>query len=98
MAKFEAIVVSLGLLLGSSVAQEASQPVQSAPAATQSNTAPAAAVNFEITGVVKSGNTPLPGVTITAAHSLTGKKVASSTELDGSFRLLRLATFSGSSC
>ncbi len=40
-----------------------------------------------ITGVVKSGNAPLPGVTITAANTLTGKKYITSTDLDGSFRL-----------
>ena len=41
----------------------------------------------EITGVVKSGNTPLPGVTVTAANTLTGKKYSTSTDVDGSFRL-----------
>lgn len=40
-----------------------------------------------ITGVVKSGNVPLPGVTVTAANTLTGKKYITSTDVDGSFRL-----------
>lgn len=41
----------------------------------------------EITGTVKSGTTPLPGVTITAANSLTGKKFVTSSDVDGSFKL-----------
>ncbi len=42
----------------------------------------------EITGSVKSGSTPLPGVAVSAANSLTGKKVFSSTDLEGSFKLI----------
>jgi len=34
---------------------------------------------------VKTGKTPLPGVTVTAANTLTGKKVSVATALDGSF-------------
>lgn len=41
----------------------------------------------EIRGRVKSGNTPLPGVAITAANTLTGKKVLTSTDVDGFFLL-----------
>src|SRR5262249_30178498 len=41
----------------------------------------------EIKGVVKSGNVPLPGVTVTAANTLTGKKYITSTETDGSFKI-----------
>jgi outer membrane receptor protein involved in Fe transport len=37
--------------------------------------------------VVKSGNVPLPGVTITAANTLTGKKYWTSSDVDGSFKL-----------
>ncbi len=53
------------------------------------NAAPAAptAPFGEITGVVKSGTTPLPGVTVTAANTLTGKKYVTSTDVDGSFKL-----------
>jgi len=40
-----------------------------------------------IHGVVRSGNMPIPGVTVTAANSLTGQKVATSTDLDGSYSL-----------
>src|SRR5262249_51625049 len=41
----------------------------------------------EITGSVKSGNTPLPGVTVSAANTLTGRKYITSTDLDGSFKI-----------
>jgi hypothetical protein len=41
----------------------------------------------EITGFVKSGSLPLPGVTVSAANSLTGKKYMTSTDPDGSFRI-----------
>jgi len=44
-----------------------------------------AATTFQITGAVKSGKTPLPGVTVTAANTLTGKKVSTTTAIDGSF-------------
>jgi trimeric autotransporter adhesin len=40
---------------------------------------------FQITGTVKSGKTPLPGVTVTAANTLTGKKFSAATGTDGSF-------------
>jgi Carboxypeptidase regulatory-like domain len=44
------------------------------------------ATSFEISGSVKSGKTPLPGVTVTAANTLTGKKYSIATGLDGSYK------------
>jgi outer membrane receptor protein involved in Fe transport len=41
----------------------------------------------QITGMVKSGNIALPGVTVSAANSLTGKRFATSTDVEGSFKL-----------
>jgi hypothetical protein len=62
---------------------------QSAPALSPAGTPSASpqAVAFSIHGVVRSGGTRLPGVTVTAAHSLTGRKVITSTDVDGSYRL-----------
>ena len=62
---------------------------ESAPAASAPpSPAPAPNAPFgEITGSVKSGKDPLPGVTVTAANTLTGKKYITSTDLDGSFKL-----------
>src|SRR6185312_5418878 len=42
----------------------------------------------EITGTVKSGNIPLPGVTVSAANTLTGKKYVTSTDVDGSYKIV----------
>ena len=56
------------------------------PGATQAS--PAATQSFgEISGVVKSGNISLPGVTVSAANTLSGKKFITSTETDGSFKI-----------
>jgi trimeric autotransporter adhesin len=40
---------------------------------------------YQISGVVKSGKTTLPGVTVTASNTLTGKKVSVASAPDGSF-------------
>jgi hypothetical protein len=40
---------------------------------------------YEIGGSVRSGKTPLPGVTVTAANTLTGKKYSSATNSEGKF-------------
>lgn len=57
----------------------------SAPASPAGGGIPSSA--GEIRGRVKSGNTPLPGVAVTAANTLTGRKVLTSTDIDGSFVL-----------
>ncbi len=59
----------------------------SAPVLAQGGSSAQSAMAFEITGAVKSGKLPLPGVTITAANSLTGKKYTTSTDVDGAFAL-----------
>jgi trimeric autotransporter adhesin len=61
------------------------QPVASVPAGASS--ASVTAPYGEITGEVKSGNVPLPGVTVTAANTLSGKKYSTSTDVDGSFKI-----------
>jgi trimeric autotransporter adhesin len=65
-------------------AQEASPttaPTSTAPPSPQS----AAAPTYEITGAAHSGKTPLPGATVTAANTLTGKKYAAVTNAEGKF-------------
>src|SRR6184192_292698 len=57
--------------------QPAAQPPVSPPAVAAST----------ITGTVKSGDTPLPGVAISATNTLTGKKVFTTTAVDGAFRM-----------
>ena len=38
-------------------------------------------------GVVKSGNIPLPGVTVTAQNTLTGKKYSTTTDITGAWSM-----------
>ena len=69
--------------------QEATQPAL-APQTTATQPAPTP-ITFEITGSAKSGKTPLPGVTVTAANTLTGKKHVAATNSEGKFSLSGLA-------
>ena len=60
--------------------------------AAAAQTAPAApptppAAGGDISGTVKSGNMPLPGVTVSAANTLTGQKAVTSSAEDGSYAL-----------
>ena len=52
---------------------------------------PPPARDFQISGTVKNGKTALPGVTVTAANTLTGKKASVATSVDGSFVIKGLA-------
>src|SRR6058998_862139 len=40
-----------------------------------------------IQGIVQSGNTPIPGATVTATHAVTGEKLVTSTDLRGQYRI-----------
>ncbi len=46
-----------------------------------------AAPSFSITGVVRSGNTPIPGATVTATNASTQEKTTTSTDLNGAYTL-----------
>jgi trimeric autotransporter adhesin len=46
--------------------------------------------SYQISGSVHSGKTPLPGVTLTASNTLTGKKYTAATVSDGTFVLTGL--------
>src|SRR5437660_2836463 len=73
------------------VAQSApptAQPVAAQPAAAASVPSVTTSAAFgEITGAVKSGNVLLPGVAVSAANTLTGKKYSTSTDVDGTFKI-----------
>ena len=83
----------LSLQALAALAQQSAPVPSTAPQAVVATTNPVIATTippaagFSIRGVIHSGNTKLPGVTVTAAHSLTGRKVITSTDIDGSFRL-----------
>jgi trimeric autotransporter adhesin len=49
-----------------------------------------ATTGYQISGTVKNGKTTLPGVTLTAANTLTGKKFTVASAVDGSFTLKNL--------
>ena len=74
-----AVLCALPLL-----AQEAAPSV---PQAGTANPASPSAVSptYEITGTARTGKTPLPGATVSAANTLTGKKYAAVTNTDGKF-------------
>jgi hypothetical protein len=63
---------------GSPAPEAAPQPSTSAPAPTGGT----------IRGIVKDGNIPLPGVSVTASNSLTGKRYSTTTDITGAYTLV----------
>jgi hypothetical protein len=61
---------------------ESATPSAPVEAASQPPPAPA---TFELSGIVRAGKTPLPGVTVTASNSLTGKKFSVATGANGTY-------------
>jgi trimeric autotransporter adhesin len=66
---------------------------QTAPAAPRAQPAPPAASapaqpGGTIHGSVKDGNIPLPGVSVTASNSLTGKRYSTTTDIGGNYTLV----------
>ena len=89
--------VAMGMFVVGAFAASAQTPAQrpapaSAPAApasvsaTQIPTAQAV-TGGRLHGQVKSGNTPLPGVTVTAQNTLTGKRYSTTTDINGTWTL-----------
>ena len=64
-------------------APDAAAPAVPAPAPTVA----AAPQGGSIKGTVKAGEVPLPGVSVTATNTLTGKKYATTTDIDGAFQM-----------
>jgi hypothetical protein len=60
---------------------------QSALGSAQAPAAAQAVVGGKLHGNVKSGNIPLPGVTITAQNTLTGKRYSTTTDITGAWTL-----------
>src|SRR5215472_18193489 len=60
------------------------------PPSAQQAAATEAPLTFDIAGSARSGKTPLPGASVTAANTLTGKKYVSATNSDGKFTLAGL--------
>src|SRR6201996_8741636 len=57
------------------------------PATTATTTTTSEASGGTISGTVKAGAVPLPGVAVTASNTLTGKKYATTTDVNGAFAM-----------
>src|SRR3984893_5640546 len=68
-------------------APTATQPSSAPPAAHQAEPQSVPTPTYEITGTARSGKTPLPGATVTASNTLTGKKYSAVTDTEGKFTL-----------
>jgi len=75
---------------GPSATPAPAAPAEQAPAA-QAAVASATAISTPqggtIKGTVKASGVPLPGVAVTATQALTGKKYATTTDIDGAFEM-----------
>ena len=81
--------VVLWMLAASGIGSVAQSP---APAALAARYAPAATADASVAGgtlhgVVKSGNIPLPGVSVTAENTLTGKRYATTSDITGAWSM-----------
>jgi hypothetical protein len=81
---------------GQKAGQAPDQPAVQVPAgqtpAQSTAQATATTSGGTIHGTVKAGNVPLPGVAITATNTLTGKKFATTTDIDGNYSMTIPAT------
>ena len=66
-------------------------PPSPAPAAAEQAEAQTPPPSYEITGTARSGKTPLPGATVTASNTLTGKKYSAITDTEGKFTFTGIA-------
>jgi hypothetical protein len=75
------------VMAGTALGQTAPATTPPALAVQAIATQAAAASGGTITGTVKAGSIPLPGVSVTAANTLTGKKYATTTDVNGSYAM-----------
>jgi trimeric autotransporter adhesin len=77
------------MLVGNAFGQAQPEGQPTAPTAVQTATVPVAseAIGGTISGTVKAAAVPLPGVSVTATNTLTGKKYATTTDVNGSFAM-----------
>ena len=74
-----ASVLMVGMVHAQETPPPVAPPVVTAAAGTQGG--------GTIRGVVKAGTTPLPGVSVTATNTLTGKKYATTTDENGAYAM-----------
>ena len=68
-------------------AQSTSGPPATTPVPVAPTSAASEASGGTISGTVKAGAVPLPGVAVTASNTLTGKKYATTTDVSGAFAM-----------
>ena len=73
---------SLAILLALSLRARGTAPTAQPPPTPPPS---AAEPSYQLSGSARSGKTPLPGVTVTAANTLTGKKYVAATNPEGKF-------------
>lgn len=78
------LTILFATVLGGTASGPQAHAAQSTPVPAQQADA---VVGGHLHGVVKSGATPLPGVVVTAQNTLTGKRVATLTDLKGQWSL-----------
>lgn len=85
------VVGTLWLLSAAVAVAQGTPDATAAPAATTVDQAAAQGITISqggtIHGTVKAGTIPLPGVAVTATNTLTGKKFAAATDIDGAYAL-----------
>jgi trimeric autotransporter adhesin len=88
----EILLLHLGAsLFATGVHAQDAQPPALAQSAAAAAPPAAATPSYEISGSARSGKAPLPGVTVTASNTLTGKKHVVATNLEGKFDLPSMA-------
>jgi hypothetical protein len=89
MGWIKVAVAVTALLMGEGLSAAWAQTPPEAPAQQPAQAAAPAATTDggTIHGTVKAGNIPLPGVAITATNTLTGKKFATTTDVDGNYAM-----------
>jgi hypothetical protein len=85
-------VIAVGILVAGCLAACAQTPAAAQTVLSGQANPPAArsaepAAGGKLHGIVKSGNTPLPGVTVTAQNTLTGKRYSTTTDITGTWSL-----------
>lgn len=79
--------VALAQAADPAVAPTPAAQAPAAPAAAAPTTPAAAPQGGNIKGTVKASGVPLPGVAVTATNTLTGKKYATTTDIDGVYAM-----------
>ena len=84
--------VLMGMVLACALTEAQAPPQAGSPAPDATGPAapaasPATVAGGKLHGIVRSGNVPLPGVTVTAQNTLTGKRFTTTTDITGAWSM-----------